>query len=56
MRANESIKIPEAVSAVMRLLEDAGFECFVVGGYLRDSLLGRPTFDVDLATSATPRM
>jgi len=54
MRANESIKIPEAVSAVMRLLEDAGFECFVVGGYLRDSLLGRPTFDVDLATSATP--
>ncbi len=38
----------------MRLLEDAGFECFVVGGYLRDSLLGRPTFDVDLATSATP--
>ncbi|HQC48409.1 MAG TPA: hypothetical protein PL100_02630 [Bacillota bacterium] len=54
MRANESIKVPEAVSAVMRLLEDAGFECFVVGGYLRDSLLGRPTFDVDLATSATP--
>lgn len=54
MRANESIIIPEAVSAVMRLLEDAGFECFVVGGYLRDSLLGRPTFDVDLATSATP--
>lgn len=54
MRANESIKVPESVSAVMRLLEDAGFECFVVGGYLRDSLLGRPTFDVDLATSATP--
>ena len=38
----------------MSLLEEAGFECFVVGGYLRDTLLGRATFDIDLATSATP--
>ncbi len=38
----------------MHLLDEAGFESFVVGGYLRDSLLGRPTFDIDLATSATP--
>ncbi|HHW93775.1 MAG TPA: hypothetical protein GX734_04690 [Clostridiaceae bacterium] len=51
---NESIMVPESASAVMRLLEDAGFECFVVGGFLRDSFLGRPTSDVDLATSATP--
>ncbi len=51
---NHPIAIPEAVRKMMRLLEDAGFDCFVVGGYLRDSLLGRRSFDMDLATSATP--
>lgn len=54
MRTNESIKVPDSTRAVMSLLEEAGFECFVVGGYLRDTLLGRATFDIDLATSATP--
>lgn len=49
-----NISVPESTDAVMRLLEGAGFECFVVGGFLRDSLLGRPTYDIDLATSATP--
>jgi poly(A) polymerase len=46
-------------SPVMRLAErfrSSGHELFVVGGIVRDSLLGRPTanLDLDFATDATP--
>ena len=33
----------------------AGFECFVVGGALRDLLLGNEPKDFDLLTTATPK-
>lgn len=33
---------------------DAGFELALVGGPVRDAVLGRPTSDWDLTTSATP--
>lgn len=33
---------------------DAGFELAVVGGPVRDALLGRPTHDLDLTTNARP--
>ncbi|GER73748.1 CCA tRNA nucleotidyltransferase [Weizmannia acidilactici] len=39
---------------VIQTLEDAGYEAFFVGGSIRDSLLGRPVHDVDIATSAKP--
>jgi len=39
---------------VLRTLWDAGFPAYVVGGGLRDTLLGRPTTDWDLATAALP--
>ncbi|MCB6745842.1 CCA tRNA nucleotidyltransferase, partial [Anaerostipes hadrus] len=39
---------------IIRTLEDAGFKAFFVGGSIRDSLLGRPVHDVDIATSAKP--
>lgn len=35
-------------------LERNGFECFIVGGYPRDQLLGIETSDIDLCTNATP--
>ena len=35
-------------------LHGAGFEAFVVGGAVRDLLLGRPPKDFDVATNATP--
>lgn len=38
----------------MRTLSDAGHSCALVGGYVRDSLLGSVPGDVDIATSATP--
>ncbi|MFD3273468.1 CCA tRNA nucleotidyltransferase [Paenibacillus dendritiformis] len=39
---------------VMRHLLDAGHEAYIVGGSVRDRLLGRPIGDIDIATSALP--
>jgi len=39
---------------ILQRLHDAGFEGYYVGGCVRDSVLGRPVNDVDIATSATP--
>ncbi|GIP32423.1 CCA tRNA nucleotidyltransferase [Paenibacillus sp. J2TS4] len=44
---------PEAVYVLRRLLEN-GYEAYVVGGYVRDRWRGRPTNDIDIATSALP--
>jgi putative nucleotidyltransferase with HDIG domain len=49
--------VPEIPDDVHRLLTDlwsAGHAAYVVGGSLRDELLGRPASDWDLATSALP--
>lgn len=45
---------PAAVVEIARTLERAGFEAWCVGGAVRDALLGIPTLDWDLATSARP--
>ncbi|MGH2474031.1 MAG: CCA tRNA nucleotidyltransferase [Candidatus Limnocylindrales bacterium] len=46
--------IPPAVQELLRTLWTAGFAGYVVGGSLRDLLLGRDVHDWDLATSALP--
>jgi tRNA nucleotidyltransferase (CCA-adding enzyme) len=46
--------IPDAVHDLLTTLWSAGFAAYVVGGSLRDTLLGRPAVDWDLATSALP--
>jgi len=40
---------------VARMLEEAGHRAYLVGGCVRDRLLGRPLKDADIATSAQPR-
>ena len=44
----------QAAFSVITQLETAGFEAVVVGGAVRDALLGRTAHDVDVATSAMP--
>jgi len=44
---------PDAVKVVRRL-RDAGFAAYLVGGCVRDLLLGRKPKDFDVVTSATP--
>lgn len=39
---------------VVKELQDAGFEAYIVGGGVRDLLLGKAPKDFDVATSATP--
>ena len=46
--------LPEAVANVLRALTDAGHEAVLVGGCVRDRLLGIPHADWDAATSAPP--
>lgn len=48
----DSLPVPEEAVAAIRALEDAGFESWVVGGFVRDSLLGAKAADVDIATQA----
>ncbi len=52
---NFEVSPPDQVLWIWRTLEEAGFETWIVGGAIRDVLLGRPTDDWDLATRARPR-
>jgi len=46
--------IPKEVLFVTETLEKAGFEAYVVGGCMRDLLLGKAPKDWDVTTNATP--
>ena len=48
------INYPEYVKKVLNRIENAGHEAFVVGGAVRDALLGRAVNDYDVTTSALP--
>ncbi|MBU6414979.1 HD domain-containing protein [Patescibacteria group bacterium] len=54
MQNDANIKIPEEVKSVVAKLIDSGFGAYVVGGCVRDLLLGREPDDWDITTSATP--
>ncbi|MCA9714725.1 MAG: tRNA cytidylyltransferase, partial [Myxococcales bacterium] len=53
-RLLEAQSLPSSLMTVARTLHDAGHEVVLVGGAVRDCLLGRARGDWDLATSATP--
>lgn len=48
------IEVPEYALSVLQRLSKHGFEAFVVGGCVRDSLLGKKPKDWDITTSALP--
>ena len=48
----ENIQVPTYAMRVVDALEEAGFEAWVVGGFVRDALLGGRGHDVDVTTSA----
>lgn len=49
-----NIKIPKNAMAVINALENEGFEAFIVGGCVRDALMGRVPNDWDICTNALP--
>ena len=46
--------IPSYVTRVTETLQDAGFEAYLVGGCVRDLILGREPKDWDVTTNAVP--
>lgn len=48
------ISMPEGAKYVIEVLEGAGYEAYIVGGCVRDSILGRNPDDWDITTSAMP--
>lgn len=45
----------QIVKKVLRKIESNGYEAYLVGGYVRDLLLGKKTYDVDICTNALPK-
>lgn len=52
--SNITINIPKGAAAIIDTLQSNGFEAYLVGGCVRDSILKRPVHDWDITTSATP--
>ena len=48
------IEIPSGANEIIHSLQNNGYEAFLVGGCVRDNILGRPIHDYDITTSATP--
>ena len=46
--------IPASVNFALSKLETFGYEAYVVGGAVRDAMLGRALHDYDITTSASP--
>ena len=51
---DERFILPAEVREAIDRLYGAGYEAFIVGGSVRDALLGRPVSDFDMPTSAAP--
>ena len=43
------------IKKILETLESEGYQAYLVGGYVRDYLLGIASFDVDIATNALPK-
>lgn len=54
VRVAHTMYLPKNVLFCLRTLEDEGYSAYVVGGCVRDALLGLTPHDYDLCTSATP--
>lgn len=48
------LDVPDEIANVAAALKNAGFETFLVGGCVRDLLIGREPKDWDITTNATP--
>ena len=49
------MELKRAATEVVRTLREAGHQAYLVGGCVRDLVLGRDPADYDVATSATPQ-
>lgn len=58
-RIKKILRLPseqkKAIFTICETFRENGFECFIVGGAVRDLLLGLPVYDVDFTTNARPK-
>lgn len=54
MKRDIRIKVPQRAQAILNKIQNAGFDAYVVGGCVRDCVLGRLPEDWDITTSAKP--
>lgn len=52
--AGEPLAVPDDIIYLLKRLEDSGHEAYIVGGAVRDGIMGRACSDYDIATSALP--
>ena len=50
----KSISIPETLKKLNEIFTENGFEAYLVGGAVRDVLLGKDASDWDITTNAKP--
>ncbi|MES2471009.1 MAG: CCA tRNA nucleotidyltransferase [Patescibacteria group bacterium] len=53
-KQDKNLQVPKEVSYVTKTLENSGFEAYLIGGSVRDIILGRQPKDWDVATNARP--
>ena len=51
---NFKIQLPETVKQILSRLTESGFEAYIVGGCVRDCIMGKEPNDWDITTSALP--
>ena len=54
VRMKSDIPVPEGARDIQKVMKGAGHELYLVGGAVRDHLLGKKPKDFDLATGAPP--
>ena len=57
-KAKRPIAPPEINSKIVNVLnkiEEHGFEAYIVGGFVRDYILGTESTDIDICTNALPK-
>ncbi len=42
------------IKNILKKIEDNGYKAYLVGGYVRDTLLGKKSYDIDICTNALP--
>jgi len=45
----------KAIRSIVTTFSESGFECYLIGGSVRDLLMGAPAYDFDFATNARPQ-
>lgn len=51
---NKTVTIPDSVFDIIKILNNAGYNAYLVGGCVRDLYLDKEPHDWDMCTSATP--